>query len=116
MLRPGFQTSEVRTGIGTIVAALAAVAAVLFPDRAADLSAGDIVSAADNVKDLAAGLQLQFAQYVSALVAKYGFAGGALVFVYKVWARMSGDRTSLKVAELNLKIAELKKQTERIND
>lgn len=116
MLRPGFQTSEVRTGIGTIVAAIAAVATVIFPDRAADLTANDIVAAADNVKDLAAGLQMQFAQYVSSLVAKYGFAGGALVFIYKVWSKMSGDRTSLKVAELNLKIAELRKQTEKTND
>ncbi len=98
MLKPGRKTSEVQTGIGSIAVAAAAIAAVVFPDL--DLSADTITTAIDTASGLADSLKMQFLQYVSGLIAKYGFAGGALVFIYKVWSKMSSDRTSLKLEEM----------------
>lgn len=106
MLKPGRKTSEVQTGIGAIAAAVAAIAAVIFPDL--DLSADTITTAVDTAAGLADSLKMQFLQYVSGLVAKYGFAGGALVFIYKVWSRMSGDRTRLKIEEMKRAVGDAK--------
>lgn len=101
MLKPSIKTLEGNSALGSIAVAVIAAVSVAFPDsNIASMSPEEVIAGAKSAAELAEGLRYQLAERALDHVARYGFAGGLLVFAYKVWSRFATDRKELKRAEM----------------